>query len=132
MNFGAKKAVTSAVLLGTLSSSSRKSSQVLDLNIPAKNGSYAANAPAFWQGSQIAKDESSSNAGTVYAIVFLILDASFVIRGAGPLIRPFAQATSAGRRIFNYPDIRINMTQRKECKLTKRPLDQATASSSKT
>jgi ATP-binding cassette, subfamily B (MDR/TAP), member 1 len=68
---------------------------------------------AFWQGSQIVKsDRSSGGAGTVYAIVFLILDASFVIGQAGPFIQSFSQAASAGRRILDlidYPDIPIDV-----------------------
>lgn len=59
------------------------------------------------------KSESSSGgAGTVYAIVFLILDASFVIGQAGPFIQSFSQAASAGRRILDlidYPDIAIDI-----------------------
>jgi ATP-binding cassette, subfamily B (MDR/TAP), member 1 len=77
------------------------------------SGSYAANALAFWQGSQILmSDRSSGRAGTVYAIVFLILDASFVIGQAGPFIQSFSQAASAGRRILDlidYPDIAIDV-----------------------
>jgi ABC-type multidrug transport system fused ATPase/permease subunit len=68
---------------------------------------------AFWQGSKIVKsDRSSGGAGTVYAIVFLILDASFVIGQAGPFIQSFSQAASAGRRILDlidYPDIPIDV-----------------------
>jgi ABC-type multidrug transport system fused ATPase/permease subunit len=55
---------------------------------------------------------SSGGAGTVYAIVFLILDASFVIGQAGPFIQSFSAATSAGRRILSlidYPDIPIDV-----------------------
>ncbi len=74
---------------------------------------YAANALAFWQGSQIVKSDSSSgSAGTVYAIVLPILDASFVIGQAGPFIQSFSAAASAGRRILsliNYPDIPIDV-----------------------
>jgi ATP-binding cassette subfamily B (MDR/TAP) protein 1 len=48
----------------------------------------------------------------VFAIVFLILDASFVIGAAGPFIQPFSQAASAGRRILaiiDYPKIPIDV-----------------------
>lgn len=76
------------------------------------NCSYAANALAFWQGSEIVKLDSSGSSGTVYAIVFLILDASFVLASFGPFIQSFAQAASAGRRIFSvidHADIPINV-----------------------
>jgi ATP-binding cassette subfamily B (MDR/TAP) protein 1 len=48
----------------------------------------------------------------VYAIVLLILDASFVIGQAGPFIQSFSAAASAGGRILsliNYPDIPIDV-----------------------
>lgn len=48
----------------------------------------------------------------MYAIVFLILDAAFVIGAAGPFIQSFAQAADAGKRIFSlidYPDIPIDV-----------------------
>jgi ATP-binding cassette subfamily B (MDR/TAP) protein 1 len=48
----------------------------------------------------------------VFAIVFLILDASFVIGAAGPFIQSFSQAASAGRRILaiiDYPKIPIDV-----------------------
>jgi ATP-binding cassette subfamily B (MDR/TAP) protein 1 len=77
-----------------------------------KTYSYAANALAFWQGSQIVRNSSSGSAGTVYAIVFLILDASFVIGSAGPFIQSFAHAASAGQRILSlidHPNIPIDV-----------------------
>ncbi|KAH6676469.1 ABC transporter-like protein [Halenospora varia] len=96
MRFGVRKAVAGAVLLGSVFFIA-----------------YAANALAFWQGARIAKENSThGGAGTVYAIVFLILDASFVIGQAGPFIQSFSQAASAGHRIFNlidYPDIPIDV-----------------------
>ena len=68
---------------------------------------------AFWQGARIIRDsDGNGSAGTVYAIVFLILDASFVIGQAGPFIQSFTQAASAGSRIFgliDYPDIPIDV-----------------------
>lgn len=74
---------------------------------------YAANALAFWQGARIIRDSNGNgSAGTVYAIVFLILDASFVIGSAGPFIQSFSQAATAGGRIFkliDYPDIPIDV-----------------------
>lgn len=58
------------------------------------------------------KNGSGGSAGTVYAIVFLILDASFVIGQAGPFIQSFSAAASAGSRIFSlidHPDIPIDV-----------------------
>ncbi|TVY37428.1 Phosphatidylcholine translocator [Lachnellula subtilissima] len=95
MRVGLKKAIAGAVLLGSVFFIA-----------------YAANALAFWQGSKIAESSSNGGAGTVYAIVFLILDASFVIGQAGPFIQSFSAAASAGRRILSlidYPDIPIDV-----------------------
>ncbi|TVY16808.1 Phosphatidylcholine translocator ABCB4 [Lachnellula arida] len=95
MRVGVKKAIAGAILLGSVFFIA-----------------YAANALAFWQGSRIADSSSDGGAGTVYAIVFLILDASFVIGQAGPFIQSFSAAASAGRRILSlidYPDIPIDV-----------------------
>lgn len=61
---------------------------------------YAANALAFYEGSSI----SMHGAGTIYAVVFLILDASFVVGQFGPFIQTFAQAASAGSKVFEILD----------------------------
>ena len=61
---------------------------------------YAANALAFYEGSKLA----SHGAGTIYAVVFLILDASFVVGQFGPFIQTFAQAASAGSKILGILD----------------------------
>ncbi|RFU29862.1 hypothetical protein B7463_g6468, partial [Scytalidium lignicola] len=94
---GIKKALAAALLLGTV-----------------YFVAYAANALAFWEGSRILKTDPGvkGGAGTIYAIVFLILDASFVIGQAGPFIQTFALAASAGRRIFDvidHPNVPIDV-----------------------
>ncbi|KAI9798066.1 MAG: hypothetical protein M1833_004963 [Piccolia ochrophora] len=74
---------------------------------------YSANALAFWQGSNmIAEGQSGAAAGTIYAVVFLILDASFVIGSFGPFIQTFALAASAGGKvldILDHPESHINV-----------------------
>lgn len=59
--------------------------------------SYSVNALAFYEGSRLT---SGGGAGTIYAVVFLILDASFVVGQFGPFIQIFAQAASAGGKVF--------------------------------
>ena len=69
---------------------------------------YAANALAFYEGSRLSKD----GAGTIYAVVFLILDASFVVGQFGPFIQTFAQAASAGSKvldILDHPPPQVNV-----------------------
>jgi ATP-binding cassette subfamily B (MDR/TAP) protein 1 len=63
---------------------------------------YSANALAFFQGyrQQLHNHNSSNSAGTVYAVVFLIMDASFVIGQFGPLLQTFSAATTAASKIF--------------------------------
>lgn len=65
--------------------------------------SYAANALAFWKGSRIIASggfDASQGAGTVYTVVFLILDASFVIGQFGPFLQTFALAAAAGQNVL--------------------------------
>ncbi len=68
---------------------------------------YAANALAFWEGYKEhanSDDQSKGGAGTVYAVVFLILDASFVLGQFGPFLQSFALASAAGEKIFELLD----------------------------
>lgn len=53
---------------------------------------YSANALAFYLGS---KESTGANAGTVYAVVFLIIDASFVVGSFAPFLEIFARASGA-------------------------------------
>lgn len=63
---------------------------------------YAANALAFWYGNQLRHEQGDEKgvAGTIYAVVFLILDASFVVGQFGPFIQTFALAAAAGEAVF--------------------------------
>ena len=65
---------------------------------------YAANGLAFWEGSRIAIESGSNNAGTIYAVVFLILDAAFVVGQFGPFLGVFATAAAAGEKVFEILD----------------------------
>ncbi|OQO10562.1 hypothetical protein B0A48_03860 [Cryoendolithus antarcticus] len=57
---------------------------------------YAANALAFFVGSGMT---AGGEAGTVYAVCLLILDASFVVGQFAPFLEIFARATAAGEEI---------------------------------
>jgi ATP-binding cassette subfamily B (MDR/TAP) protein 1 len=63
---------------------------------------YSANALAFFQGyrQQLHNHNPSNSAGTVYVVVFLIMDASFVVGQFGPLLQTFSAAATAGSKIF--------------------------------
>jgi ATP-binding cassette subfamily B (MDR/TAP) protein 1 len=63
---------------------------------------YATNALAFWYGDRLRN--GSAEAGTIYAVVFLILDASFVLGSFGPFIQTFAMAAAAGQSVLEVLD----------------------------
>ena len=65
---------------------------------------YAANALAFYEGSKLTRGKGSGEAGSVYAVVFLILDASFVLGQFGPFLGAFGTAAAAGEAIFEVLD----------------------------
>lgn len=67
---------------------------------------YSANALAFWYGNYLRFSDGSTSgeAGTIYAVVFLILDASFVVGQFGPFIQTFALAAAAGQAVFSILD----------------------------
>ncbi|GAB7345698.1 hypothetical protein MBLNU457_3976t1 [Dothideomycetes sp. NU457] len=65
---------------------------------------YAANALAFYEGSKIAQGRGTGTAGSVYAVVFLILDASFVLGQFGPFLGAFGTAAAAGEAIYEVLD----------------------------
>lgn len=67
---------------------------------------YAANGLAFFVGSHMAAaGDSGGDAGTIYAVVFLILDASFVVGQFMPFLEIFARAASAYGKIQEVLDV---------------------------
>ncbi|KAJ4993058.1 Leptomycin B resistance protein pmd1-like protein 4 [Stagonosporopsis vannaccii] len=100
---GIKKSIAGAVMLGSVYFIA-----------------YAANALAFWYGDRLR--DGSAEAGTIYAVVFLILDASFVVGRFGPFIQTFALAAAAGQavhEILDHPlsDIDVYSTDGQEATL---------------
>ncbi|KAI9699955.1 MAG: hypothetical protein M1836_002489 [Candelina mexicana] len=87
VRFGIRKAIVGAAMLGGVYCVA-----------------YAANALAFWKGSRLVASGTGGGAGTIYAVVFLILDASFVIGQFGPFMQTFALAASAGGRVLELLD----------------------------
>ncbi|KAF3931404.1 hypothetical protein ABW19_dt0201475 [Dactylella cylindrospora] len=59
---------------------------------------YGVNALAFWYGIRQVSS-NATDAGTIYTIIFLMLDASFIISQFGPFLHTFSLASAAGRRI---------------------------------
>lgn len=65
---------------------------------------YAANGLAFWEGSKMAAGKGKGEAGSIYAVVFLILDASFVLGQFGPFLGAFGTAAAAGEKVYEVLD----------------------------
>jgi ATP-binding cassette subfamily B (MDR/TAP) protein 1 len=71
---------------------------------------YSANALAFWYGNRLR--HGSAEAGTIYAVVLMILDASMVVGRFGPFIQTFAVAAAAGEavsEILDHPSVDIDV-----------------------
>ncbi|KKA23303.1 ABC transporter [Rasamsonia emersonii CBS 393.64] len=65
---------------------------------------YSSNALAFWQGSRMIADRVAHNAsgvsvGAVYTVIFVLLDASFILSQVAPFIHIFSAATDASDRL---------------------------------
>ncbi|KAJ9263267.1 hypothetical protein DTO195F2_2923 [Paecilomyces variotii] len=70
---------------------------------------YSSNALAFWQGSRmisdaVAKNESGTTVGAVYTVIFVLLDASFILSQVAPFVHIFAAAADASKRLFETID----------------------------
>jgi len=85
LRVGVKKSMAGAIMLGSI-----------------YFVAYATNALAFWYGDRLR--DGSAEAGTIYAVVFLILDASFVVGSFGPFIQTFAMAAAAGAAVLDVLD----------------------------
>ncbi|PWZ02064.1 hypothetical protein BCV70DRAFT_221806 [Testicularia cyperi] len=62
---------------------------------------YSANALAFFSGSRlIAGSGDSGTVGSVYTVIFLLLDASFIIGQIAPYLQTFSAASGAGQALL--------------------------------
>ncbi|OOG00831.1 hypothetical protein ASPCADRAFT_159149 [Aspergillus carbonarius ITEM 5010] len=66
---------------------------------------YSANALAFWEGSQmisesVASSNSGVSVGAVYTVIFVLIDASFILSQVAPFIHVFASAAGASERLL--------------------------------
>ncbi|RAQ71788.1 multidrug resistance protein 1 [Aspergillus flavus] len=65
---------------------------------------YSANALAFWEGAQmishsVANENSGVSVGAVYTVIFVLIDASFILSQVAPFIHVFASAAGASQRL---------------------------------
>lgn len=69
---------------------------------------YSANALAFHSGSRMVTDrmrsdseDASNTVGSVYTVIFLLLDASFVVGQIAPYLQTFSAAGGAGSQLLD-------------------------------
>lgn len=61
---------------------------------------YSANALAFFSGSNlIASSGNPGTVGSVYTVIFLLLDASFIVGQIAPYLQTFSAASGAGQAL---------------------------------
>ncbi|ORX77993.1 P-loop containing nucleoside triphosphate hydrolase protein [Basidiobolus meristosporus CBS 931.73] len=65
---------------------------------------YSANALAFWEGSRLIVKDITKDTGSVYTVIFLVLDSSMVIGQIAPFMQTFSLASGAGEKIFRTID----------------------------
>lgn len=66
---------------------------------------YSANALAFWEGSRLIADavetnDNSTSVGAVYTVIFVLIDASFILSQVAPFVHVFAAAVGAADRLL--------------------------------
>lgn len=66
---------------------------------------YASNALAFWEGSRLIADSvenggSGVSVGAVYTVIFVLIDASFILSQVAPFVHVFASAAGAADRLL--------------------------------
>lgn len=66
---------------------------------------YSANALAFWEGSRLIADSveaggSGTSVGAVYTVIFVLIDASFILSQVAPYVHVFASAAGASDRLL--------------------------------
>lgn len=65
---------------------------------------YSSNALAFWAGSRliadsVESDRSDVSVGAVYTVIFVLIDASFILSQVAPFVHTFAAAAGASDRL---------------------------------
>ncbi|GIZ44163.1 hypothetical protein CKM354_000736900 [Cercospora kikuchii] len=86
---GSKKAIAAAVQLGLLYFIA-----------------YSTNALAYWRGSEgiaesVEDGNGSSRIGAVYTVIFLLIDASFILSQVAPFLQIFGTAAGASDKLNN-------------------------------
>ncbi|KAJ5717233.1 hypothetical protein N7488_002879 [Penicillium malachiteum] len=66
---------------------------------------YSSNALAFWEGSRLIANSVDSNGsgvsvGAVYTVIFVLIDASFILSQVAPYVHVFSAAAGAAERLM--------------------------------
>ncbi|EPS25422.1 hypothetical protein PDE_00355 [Penicillium oxalicum 114-2] len=66
---------------------------------------YAANALSFWEGSRLIADAvenggNGTSVGAVYTVIFVLIDASFILSQVAPFVHVFAAAAGASEKLM--------------------------------
>lgn len=66
---------------------------------------YSSNALAFWQGARMIADSvahggNGVSVGAVYTVIFMLIDASFILSQVAPFVHVFASAAGASDRLL--------------------------------
>lgn len=66
---------------------------------------YSSNALAFWQGARMIADSvahagNGVSVGAVYTVIFMLIDASFILSQVAPFVHVFASAAGASERLL--------------------------------
>ncbi|KAF4996786.1 hypothetical protein FDECE_12302 [Fusarium decemcellulare] len=87
---------------------------------------YSSNALAFWAGSRsiaesVESDQGGISVGAVYTVIFVLIDASFILSQVAPYIHIFAAAAGASDRLQSviHRDSRIDGTSEAGSKSTR-------------
>ncbi|KAI9742127.1 MAG: hypothetical protein M1834_000517 [Cirrosporium novae-zelandiae] len=67
---------------------------------------YSANALAFWEGSRmiaenVGGNSSNPSVGSIYTVIFLLVDASFIISQIAPLLHIFGSAAGSADKLLD-------------------------------
>ncbi|KAJ5682430.1 hypothetical protein N7462_005595 [Penicillium macrosclerotiorum] len=67
---------------------------------------YSANSLAFWEGSRLIANSvetggTGTSVGAVYTVIFVLIDASFILSQVAPFVHIFASAAGASERLLS-------------------------------
>ncbi|KAJ5204515.1 uncharacterized protein N7498_005394 [Penicillium cinerascens] len=91
---------------------------------------YSSNALAFWEGSRLIADSvetggTGTSVGAVYTVIFVLIDASFILSQVAPFVHIFASAAGASERLLSVVNRESKIDGTAECGDNSAPFDSA-------